>query len=994
MNERRQFVPWLAFAVLASALSCSGVGPGGEEVARSRSALASEEMRPALGFESTAYWSSSVGSTWLSTTRTQGSYSLAVQPSGYTVVTSVALRHTGVIDRISFDLNLPTSQPNPWWFGDAQLYIEVPSLNTGWAYLGLRQLTGLPLGAWSTLAFDVPPATRALLAGKSYDDLIVRVVLNVPNGAATHLLDDMRLTGASSGIALKTDYRVLVLHFNPRIRTPSGTYVKMSDYFNEHDPRLQAASSIEKLRRASGGQLNVVVAEWREVDGFPPDTAPDFGFTPDTFLTLCPGGDCPRWVDVDYLALYSQYNLKQRVESGDLDGVVLFTGRGTSLAEASMAGRDPFWLNGAEIQVDCNRRFAFFMGFCLECWGHAMEGALARASQAWPRVASFPLYNTVEIDDNRIPAQPDRTLVQATLNRWENFALTESQTYFGTRSSDPNAIPTHDPEDSRGSLMLVSPGNANAGNMHDPPNSINDYGFWPTAVYFDGAGDVDQYLVTHGGDWHIDVETGRLAVSSAAGARALVYPPSIWLDPKPPVVLANGEVAFDVQVRNETVSSIAGLLVRALERTSDTRAYYVGLDANRDQVVLAKLDHGFNELRRASRVVDANRTYHVRVRLLGGDIKVFVGTGRTPVLSYVDPAPIDQGGIGFATYGTDAFFDNLTTDPAAYTKADAWYRFPDLSSPPRLMNPREWAYDTDWWDAWWFEHLPKNPGLHDEVDAQTGARVSGMLNTWWPFLFDPNRFDAGAGYSNLTFPAADTTRPNPVSRVAATSGTEGVYLGWSEPADNVGVTFYDLYRNGALFQRTPKTAFYDTDVDAGATYSYSVRARDGSGNVANASPAAALAYAPGLANGQFELGTSEPLGWYRWGGYDRTQWAWEAGSGRNGSRAVRITEPISIDARWSQDVTGLVPSATYRVSGWIKGLDIVSAANGEGASLARGWTWERSPSFVGTFDWTRTEFTFVAPDDGRMIVECRLGFWDGEASGTAWFDDIVLERVQ
>src|SRR5439155_7836970 len=49
--------------------------------------------------------------------------------------------------------------------------------------------------------------------------------------------------------------------------------------------------------------------------------------------------------------------------------------------------------------------------------------------------------------------------------------------------------------------------------------------------------------------------------------------------------------------------------------------------------------------------------------------------------------------------------------------------------------------------------------------------------------------------------------------------------------DNVGVTGYDVYRDGALLdQAGPDTTFSDTTASPGTTYHYTVLARDAAGN--------------------------------------------------------------------------------------------------------------------------------------------------------------------
>ena len=51
-------------------------------------------------------------------------------------------------------------------------------------------------------------------------------------------------------------------------------------------------------------------------------------------------------------------------------------------------------------------------------------------------------------------------------------------------------------------------------------------------------------------------------------------------------------------------------------------------------------------------------------------------------------------------------------------------------------------------------------------------------------------------------------------------------LDWNPSTDNVGVTTYDVYRNGSLIGAAPLATYTDTGVGPNASYSYAVRARD------------------------------------------------------------------------------------------------------------------------------------------------------------------------
>jgi hypothetical protein len=63
------------------------------------------------------------------------------------------------------------------------------------------------------------------------------------------------------------------------------------------------------------------------------------------------------------------------------------------------------------------------------------------------------------------------------------------------------------------------------------------------------------------------------------------------------------------------------------------------------------------------------------------------------------------------------------------SRADAWYRFPDLSGEPRLMSASEWGGgDIRKHHVWWLHHLPHVSGEHN-----------GIRWNWWEYVVDPNR---------------------------------------------------------------------------------------------------------------------------------------------------------------------------------------------------------------------------------------------------------------
>jgi exo-1,4-beta-D-glucosaminidase len=110
---------------------------------------------------------------------------------------------------------------------------------------------------------------------------------------------------------------------------------------------------------------------------------------------------------------------------------------------------------------------------------------------------------------------------------------------------------------------------------------------------------------------------------------------------------------------------------------------------------------------------------------------------------------------------------------------------------------------------------------------------------------------SGWNVPTQTIPAGggggDTQPPTVPGNLRATSVTAtGVALAWDASTDNVGVTGYDVSRNGSPVGTVTDTSFTDTAVAAGTTYTYSVRAHDAAGNASD--PATLSVTTPALGN--------------------------------------------------------------------------------------------------------------------------------------------------
>ncbi len=85
--------------------------------------------------------------------------------------------------------------------------------------------------------------------------------------------------------------------------------------------------------------------------------------------------------------------------------------------------------------------------------------------------------------------------------------------------------------------------------------------------------------------------------------------------------------------------------------------------------------------------------------------------------------------------------------------------------------------------------------------------------------------------ATATTAAPDTTAPSVPQNVSAASTSAGTALvSWTASTDNVGITGYEIYRNGTLVGTTASVSYTDSGLAGGTSYSYTVKAFDAAGN--------------------------------------------------------------------------------------------------------------------------------------------------------------------
>lgn len=116
------------------------------------------------------------------------------------------------------------------------------------------------------------------------------------------------------------------------------------------------------------------------------------------------------------------------------------------------------------------------------------------------------------------------------------------------------------------------------------------------------------------------------------------------------------------------------------------------------------------------------------------------------------------------------------------------------------------------------------------------------VGTW---TFTPSS-TGGVGNITAGLPqGVDTTAPSIPTNLASTSKTDtSISLSWSASTDTVGVTGYEIWRNGVKIATTATTSYTNSGLTANTAYSYTVKAYDAAGNLSADSAAISVTTNP------------------------------------------------------------------------------------------------------------------------------------------------------
>lgn len=151
-----------------------------------------------MGFEDPGLWHFIFGSNGTLTgngdNTTEGTGSIQIGGNGYQQFQSVNL-NTDQINSTSSNLKLDifigSTQPNSYYVGQVQLYINCPSAGINNQFIGSADLMGLPLNSFSTVSFNLPSNIMVALSG-SHQDFSFSFSLNTNAESDSYCFDNLR----------------------------------------------------------------------------------------------------------------------------------------------------------------------------------------------------------------------------------------------------------------------------------------------------------------------------------------------------------------------------------------------------------------------------------------------------------------------------------------------------------------------------------------------------------------------------------------------------------------------------------------------------------------------------------------------------------------------------------------------------------------------------------------------------------------------------------
>ncbi|KAJ3499821.1 hypothetical protein NLG97_g7 [Lecanicillium saksenae] len=93
----------------------------------------------------------------------------------------------------------------------------------------------------------------------------------------------------------------------------------------------------------------------------------------------------------------------------------------------------------------------------------------------------------------------------------------------------------------------------------------------------------------------------------------------------------------------------------------DYNGYYAAIDT-KNQVILGSISHSWRQIGYAQLIIQAGRTYHLKVRAKGSSLSIYVDDMTAPKIKVID-STYARGLNGVRVYNTEARYENITISP-------------------------------------------------------------------------------------------------------------------------------------------------------------------------------------------------------------------------------------------------------------------------------------------------------------------------------------------
>jgi len=181
-----------------------------------------------------------------------------------------------------------------------------------------------------------------------------------------------------------------------------------------------------------------------------------------------------------------------------------------------------------------------------------------------------------------------------------------------------------------------------------------------------------------------------------------------------------------------------------------------------------------------------NRNFPFSHKLLLKSLSAVLGA------TILTAAPLGSSSTAYAASSTNSSQVQAWQTNKAYSAGD-------------IVSHQGKIYEAKWWS----------------YNSRPDAKVTNEWDTSWKLLKDNNE---------------DTTPPTaPTNLVSTEQSSTFITLTWTASTDNVGISHYDVFRNGAKVGSTIAKKFSDYELEADTGYQYVIRAVDTSGNYTDSS---------------------------------------------------------------------------------------------------------------------------------------------------------------